>query len=151
MRLKELLHSKAILQREVDSRRLELEMTLAPVLEQIIAADKEIRESLATNLEAIRKLQSKEFGAVSITKDGYKITHTVPKKIRWDQDKLFGVYQKITSVGDDPFQWMKAEWKVGEKEYNSYPKDIQSVFAPARTVTPGEPKLEFKELEVADA
>lgn len=150
MGLRELLHSKAILQREVDSRRLELEMTLAPVLEQVAAADKEIRDLLATNLEAIRKLQSKEFGAVSITKDGYKVTETIAKKVKWDQDKLFGVFQKIQSVGDDPFQWMKAEWKVGEREFNGYPKDVQSVFAPARTVTPGDPKLEFKELEVAD-
>jgi hypothetical protein len=79
------------------------------------------------------------------------VTETIAKKVKWDQDKLFGVFQKIQSTGDDPFLWMKGEWKVGEKEYNSYPKNIQAVFAPARTVTPGEPKLEFKPMEAPDA
>jgi hypothetical protein len=46
---------------------------------------------------------------------------------------------------------MKAEFKVGEKEFNTYPKNIQAVFAPARTVTPGDPKLEFKLMEAPDA
>jgi len=149
MGLKELLHSKAILQQEVETRRAELELALAPVLAQVEAAEKEIREFLSADLAAIRKLQEKEFGAVHITKDGYRITETIPKRVRWDQEKLFGVYRTILCAGDDPFVWMKAEFKVGEKEYNTYPAPIREVFAPARTVTPGEPKIEFKPIEEA--
>lgn len=149
MGLKELLHSKAILQQEIADRRAELELSLAPVLAQVEAAEREIREFLSADLAAIRKLQEKEFGAVHITKDGYRVTETIPKKVRWDQEKLFGVYKLILGAGDDPFTWMKAEWKVGEKEYNTYPKEIQSVFAPARSVTPGEAKIEFKPIEEA--
>ena len=151
MGLKALLDSKAILQQEVTNRRAELELTLAPILAQVEAADQAIRELLTADLTAIRKLQEKEFGAVHITRDGFRVTETIGKKVKWNQDKLFGVFQKIQSVGDDPFQWMKAEWKVGEKEYNAYPKNIKAVFAPARTVTPGEPKLEFKLMEAPDA
>lgn len=149
MGLKELLHRKAILQLEVANRRAEFELTLAPVLAQVEAAEKEIRDFLTPDLTAIRKLQEKEFGAVHIRKDGYQVTETIGKKVRWDQEKLFGVYRTIRDAGDDPFAWMKAEFKVGEKEYNAYPKEIQAVFAPARTVTPGEPKIEFKPLEEA--
>jgi len=151
MGLKALLDSKAILQQEVTNRRAELELTLVPILAQVEAADKAIVDLLSADLTAIRKLQEKEFGAVHITRDGFRVTETIGKKVKWNQDKLFGVFQKIQSVGDDPFQWMKAEWKVGEKEYGAYPKNIQAVFAPARTVTPGEPKLEFKLMEAPDA
>jgi len=151
MGLKALLDSKAILQQEVTNRRAELELTLVPILAQVEAADKAIVDLLSADLTAIRKLQEKEFGAVHITRDGFRVTETIGKKVKWNQDKLFGVFQKIQSVGDDPFQWMKAEFKVGEKEYGAYPKNIQAVFAPARTVTPGDPKLEFKLMEAPDA
>lgn len=151
MGLKVLLEIKAILQQEVANRRAELELTLAPVLAQVEANEKEIATLLFADLTAIRKLQEKEFGAVHITREGFRVTETIGKKVKWDQDKLFGVFQNIQSTGDDPFLWMKAEFKVGEKEFGLYPKNIQAVFAPARTVTPGEPKLEFKPVETPDA
>jgi len=115
MGLKALLESKAILQQEVTNRRAELELTLAPILAQVEATDKEIRDLLAPDLTAIRKLQQKEFGAVHIRKDGYQVTSTIGKTVKWSQDVLFGVFQKIRSAGDDPFFYMKAEWKGGEK------------------------------------
>jgi hypothetical protein len=151
MGLKALLDSKAILQQEVTNRRAELELALAPILAQVEATDKEIYDLLAPDLVAIRKLQQKEFGAVHVTKDGYRVVETIQKKVRWDQEKLFGVFHVIQSTGDNPFDWMKAEFKVGEKEYGAYPKNIQAVFAPARTVTPGDPKLGFKPVEAPDA
>jgi len=147
MGLKELLASKAILQLEVANRRAELELTLAPVLAQVAATDKEIHDLLAPDLAAIRGLQQKEYGAVHVRKDGYQVTQTIGKTVKWSQDVLFGVFQKIQSAGDDPFSYMKAEWKVGEKEYNAYPPEIKAVFAPARTVVPRPPTIEFKELE----
>lgn len=151
MGLKELLQRKTALLQEAADIRATIEPALITVQEQIVATEKELNELLSADLVSIRKLQEKEFGAVHITKDGYRVTETIPKKVKWDQEKLFGVFQKIQSAGDNPFSWMKAEFKVGEKEYNTYPKEIQSVFAPARTVTPGEPKVEFKELEAANA
>ena len=150
MGLKALLDSKAILQQEVTNRRAELELTLAPILAQVEAADKEIRDLLAPDLTAIRKLQEKEFGAVHISLDGFRVTSTISKQVRWDQDLLTGVYRTILNAGDDPLSYMKAKWAVGEREFGAYPKNIQAVFAPARTVTPSEPKLEFKSMEAPE-
>lgn len=79
------------------------------------------------------------------------MTETIPKTVKWDQDKLFGVFHKIQSTGDNPFDWMKAKWTVGEKEFAGYPKNIAAVFAPAREVSKGDPKLEFKLMEAPDA
>ena len=151
MGLKELLQRRDALNLEAKRIMDSIQAQLDGVGSQLNETEKEISAYLAEGLTAIRKLQEKEFGAVHITKDGFRVTETIPKKVKWDQEKLFGVYRKILDTGDDPFAWMKAEWKVGEKEYGAYPKGIQAVFAPARTVTPGEPKIEFKELEVANA
>jgi len=151
MSLKVLLELKAKLQQEAQEIQASIEPALAIVREQMATADQAIRELITADLTAIRKLQEKEFGAVHITRDGFRVTETIGKKVKWDQARLFGVFYKIQSTGDNPFDWMKAEFKVGEKEYNAYPKNIKAVFAPARTVTPGEPKLEFKLMEAPDA
>ena len=151
MSLKVLLELKAKLQQEAQEIQASIEPALAIVREQVANADKAIHELVISDLTSIRKLQGKEFGAVHVTKDGYRVTENISKKVRWDQEKLFGVFHKIQSTGDNPFDWMKAEFKVGEKGFNSYPKNIQAVFAPARTVTPGDPKLEFKSVEAPDA
>ena len=151
MGLKELLERRALLNQEAK----EITATIQPKLEDVgirlTEVEKEITALLSVDLTAIRKLQEKEYGAVHITREGFRVTETIAKKVKWDQEKLFGVFHKIQSTGDNPFDWMKAEFKVGEKEYGAYPKNIQAVFAPARTVTPSEPKLEFKLMEAPDA
>lgn len=151
MGLKELLERRAALNREAAGLMDFIRPALDSVGEQLTATEKEITALLSTDLIAIRKLQQKEYGAVNITRDGFRVTETISKKVKWDQEKLFGVFHKIQSTGDNPFDWMKAEFKVGEKEFGAYPKNIQAVFAPARTVTPSEPKLEFKPVETPDA
>jgi hypothetical protein len=147
MGLKELLQRRAALNLEAKKITESISGQLEDVGARLNDVEKEITALLSPDLSAIRKLQEKEFGAVHITRDDYRVTETIPKKVKWDQEKLFGIYRVIRDSGDDPFAWMKAEWKVGEKEFNTYPREIQSVFAPARTVTPGDPKIEFKPLD----
>ena len=151
MGLKELLERRAALNQEAARIMESIKSALDSVGERLTATEKEITALLSADLMAIRKLQGKEYGAVNITREGFRVTETIDKKVKWDQEKLFGVFHKIQSTGDNPFDWMKAEFKVGEKEYGAYPKNIQAVFAPARTVTPGDPKLGFKPVEAPDA
>jgi len=151
MGLKELLERRAALNQEAAGIMESIKPALDSLGERLTATEKEITALLSVDLIAIRKLQQKEYGAVNITRDGFRVTETISKKVKWDQEKLFGVFHKIQSTGDNPFDWMKAEFKVGEKEFGAYPKNIQAVFAPARTVTPSDPKLEFKPVETPDA
>jgi len=151
MGLIELLERRAALNGEAKGIMESIKPALDSLGERLTAVEKAITALLSADLIAIRKLQQKEYGAVTITRDGFRVTETVAKKVKWDQEKLFGVFHKIQSTGDNPFDWMKAEFKVGEKEYGAYPKNIQAVFAPARSVTPGDPKLEFKSVEAPDA
>jgi hypothetical protein len=150
MGLKELLGRREVLNRKADEIMATIQPQLDAVGKQLVETEREIRELVFADLTAIRKLQQKEYGAVNITRDGFRVTETIAKKVKWDQEKLFGVFHKIQSTGDNPFEWMKAEFKVGEKEFGAYPKNIQAVFAPARTVTPSEPKLEFKPVEAPE-
>ena len=150
MGLKELLERRTALNQEAAGIMESIKPALDSLGERLTATEKEITALLSADLTAIRKLQGKEFGAVHVTKDGYRVTENISKKVRWDREKLFGVFHKIQSTGDNPFDWMKAEFKVGEKEYGAYPKNIQAVFAPARTVTPSDPKLEFKLVEAPE-
>ena len=150
MGLKELLERRTALNQEAARIMESIKSALDSVGERLTATEKEITALLSADLMAIRKLQGKEYGAVNITREGFRVTETIDKKVKWDQEKLFGVFHKIQSTGDNPFDWMKAEFKVGEKEYGAYPKNIQAVFAPARTVTPSDPKLEFKLVEAPE-
>jgi len=150
MGLKELLERRTALNQEAAGIMESIKSALDSVGERLTATEKEITALLSADLMAIRKLQGKEYGAVNITREGFRVTETIDKKVKWDQEKLFGVFHKIQSTGDNPFDWMKAEFKVGEKEYGAYPKNIQAVFAPARTVTPGDPKLGFKPVEAPE-
>ena len=150
MGLKELLERRTALNQEAAGIMESIKPALDSLGERLTATEKEITALLSADLTAIRKLQGKEFGAVHVTKDGYRVTENISKKVRWDQEKLFGVFHVIQSTGDNPFDWMKAEFKVGEKEFGAYPKNIQAVFAPARTVTPSDPKLEFKLVEAPE-
>ena len=124
MGLRELLGRKELLNRKADEIMATIQPQLDSIGEQLVETEKEIQALLSADLIAIRKLQEKEFGAVHITRDGFRVTETIGKKVRWDQAQLYGVFHKIQSTGDNPFDWMKAEFKVGEKEFDAYPKNI---------------------------
>ena len=145
--LSELLSRKAAFQQQAEDLRKSIEPALEEIAIAVRAVDEAIDAMLAVDLSQMRKLQAKEFGAVHFTRDGYRVTQTIPKRVKWDQDQLRAVFDRIQASGDNPFNWMKAEWKVGEKDFLAYPKEIQAVFSPARTVIPGDPKIEFKLIE----
>lgn len=122
---------------------------ITPLQEQISAINIDIEHTIAQKLADIRSLQGKEFGAVNITMDGYKVTETVPKKVEWDQSKLLALFDAILTAGDKPSNYMKMELKVEEKNYDKMIPEVKAMFADCRTVKPGRPSVKFE--EVADA
>jgi hypothetical protein len=144
--LKELMQKKADLEQEMKSL---YEKHISPVQEQISAINIDIEHMLAGKLADLRKLQAKEFGAINLTFDGYKVTETVPKKVEWDQQKLNDLFDRIAGAGDDPRAYMKVELKIGEKEYKEFVPEVKALFAEARTVKPGKATIAFQ--EVVDA
>ena len=133
--LKELLQRKA----ELDEKMASLKQDLNDVM-------CDIQDVLAIQLTEIRKMQSKEFGAVNITVEGFKVTETIPKKVDWDQDKLGELFMIIMEHGDKPSNYMRMELDVPEKMFESMQPEIKEMFNEARTVKSGKATYKFEEV-----
>lgn len=144
--LKRLIAQRADLEAQVKAIH---DAQIAPLQEQISAINIDIEHVISPKLVDVRSLQKKEFGAVNITMDGFKITETVPKKVEWDQSKLLDLFDAIITAGDKPSNYMKMELKVAEKDYDKMIPEVKAMFADCRTVKPGRPSVKFE--EVADA
>lgn len=130
--------------KDLIKQKEELELALEEIRQRLSEIMIDIEHAIATPVADIRRLQGKEFGAVNITMDGFKITETIPKKVEWDQEIMNNIYDRIHAVGDDPRRWMKVKMEVAEKQFDSFPEDVRAVFMEARTVKPGKPTIKWE-------
>ena len=128
------------------SRKAEIEASMAALQQSCAELQQQIEEMLAGRLADLRNLQGKEFGAVNLVFDGFKITETITKKVEWDQDKLADLFGKIMAAGDKPSDFMRMRLDVPEKLFAEFPDQIKAVFADARTVKGSRPTLKFEEV-----
>jgi hypothetical protein len=136
MALKDLLQKKE-----------EIEARMATLQDELSSLNIEIGEMISQKLVDLRGLTGKEFGAVHLNFDGFKVTETVPKKVDWDQEKLTDLYDRITAAGDNPRTYMKMKLEIGERQYDSFAQEVKAIFAEARTVKPGKPQLKFEAIQ----
>lgn len=132
--------------KELLKQRAELEEQMKAIQESIQAINIDIEHAIAAQVEDIRRLQGKEFGAVNLLCDGIKVTETIPKKVEWDQEKMLNLYDAIALAGDNPRSYMKVKLEVGEKQYESFVPEVQLLFSDCRTVKPGKAQLRFEEV-----
>lgn len=104
--------------------------------------EKELSELLAMDIEDQLKHSDYGTGTVTVKTDGYTIKATVPKKVKWDQEKLLALHDRIIAHGDDPRAYMKAEFKVSEASFKNWPENIQNAFIDCREI--GQGKVTFK-------
>lgn len=76
------------------------------------------------------------------------VTVTVPKKIKWNQEKLNAASETLISWGEDPTNYVEFEIKVSERKYDAWPPAVRDVFTPARTVEPGKPVIKLEPQKV---
>jgi len=141
--LKELIAKRTDLENQIKAI---YDTQIVPLQDQISDINIDIDHIIAPKLVDIRSLQKKEFGAVNITLDGYKVTSTIPKKVEWDQAKLLALFDTILQSGDKPSNYMRMELKVAEKDYAGFVPEIKAVFAEARTVKPGNASVKIEEV-----
>lgn len=133
--LKQLIDEMA----EIDARANAIKQEKVECQTRIDAAiDETVRQA--------RDIQGKDTGTVNVLIDGIEVKHTISKKVLWDQEILFDVFQKIYSSGDKPGDYMKMSFSVPEKLYDGFQPAIKAHFSPARTVQAGTIKTEFKEV-----
>lgn len=84
-----------------------------------------------------RAAMAKDTGTVRIDDNGVTIIADLPKKIEWNQQELSDLVSRIRAGGEDPRDYVDITFKVSERKYASWPRSIQKLFEPARTVCTG--------------
>jgi len=138
MTLKELLIKREELEKKL---REVAEATTLPIEAEIQGLSEQIGNQAT---ELVKAVQDKDTGTFTTTDDGVIVKASVGKTVKWDQGKLAAIYNKIKESGDDPAQYIKAEYSVPENYYKGWPEQVKTVFLPARTVIPKKPTFTFE-------
>lgn len=138
---------------QVDSLSLDLiEMLLEEVAEQkafVKNADEKLFGTLdrrfSQKAAEARKADDRDTGTVTIDAGhGWRVKADLPKRVSWSQPLLAEAESKLRDQWEeDPAEYIITERKVAESKYNAWPKSIQRLFAPARTVGTGKPSYEL--------
>lgn len=87
-----------------------------------------------------RAEENKDTGTVRFEDNGFVIVADLPKRVKWDQDKLKHAVEIIrTGWGDDPAEYVKVKLDVSEAAFANWPRPVRELFVPARTVETGRP------------
>ena len=122
-------------------------MTNEEVLAEI--ADLRERKKLIAAREAVlveqlafkyREQLIGNFGTVNV--DGIKFN--VPKRVKWDQELLSAIYDRLKSGNEDPTEYIKVSFDVPENKYKNWPEFIRAEFEPARTVEAGKVSIKLE-------
>ena len=102
-----------------------------------------LAESVADSVH--QQLSDKDYGCgtATINTDAYKVKVVISKDVKYDQEKLADLFDKIRQSGEDPFEYIKVKYDVSETAYKNWPSNIRQAFEPARTVEPSKPKITF--------
>jgi hypothetical protein len=123
---------------------------LSFLLEDLDAAANELAQAesiLRTGLDrrygaraaALRRAEGRDTGTVRIEDGDYVVVADLPKKVRWDQERLAALVAEIRAAGEDPADYVATELKVSERAYGAWPSSIRAAFESARTVSAGKP------------
>lgn len=92
-----------------------------------------------------RAEEAKDTGTVRFDDNGFVVIAELPKRVKWNQDKLRHAGEIIrTGWGDDPADYIKTKLDVSEAAYANWPRPVRELFTPARTVETGRPVYRIK-------
>ncbi|WP_310533171.1 hypothetical protein [Novosphingobium sp.] len=78
------------------------------------------------------------------TDGDFDIKVTVPKTVSWDQPRLASAIATIRDEWEgDPAEYVETKLSIMERKFDAWPAPIRDLFAPARTVKAGKPKIEI--------
>jgi hypothetical protein len=91
-----------------------------------------------------RAAQEKDTGTVRLEDNGFVVVADLPKRIKWDQQKLKELVELIRSGwGEDPTGYVKIKYDISERAYEAWPPMLRELFSPARTVETGKPSYDL--------
>ena len=85
------------------------------------------------------------YGKATFIDGDYTIDVETPKNVKWDDDAMKAGEAVIRDDWkEDPEEYITYTRKIPEATFNAWPKAIQNVFSPARTIKPGKCKISIK-------
>ena len=91
-----------------------------------------------------RAAQEKDTGTVRFEDNGIIVVADLPKRVKWDQQRLKELVELIrSSWGENPADYVKVKFEVSERAYEAWPPMLQEIFTPARTVETGKASYEL--------
>ncbi len=91
-----------------------------------------------------RAEQDKDTGTVRFEDNGFTVVADLPKRVKWDQQRLKELVELIASSwGEDPSDYVNVKFDVSERAYEAWPPRLKELFTPARTVETGKPAYEL--------
>jgi hypothetical protein len=131
---------------------------LADLVHQLVAMQDRVK-AIKTILDAgideryselaadLRTAEGKDTGTARIEDGEFMITANLPKRAKWDQEKLVEILNGMDAESAQHFA--KIEYKVDERKFTAAPPGIQTMLSEARTVETGKPSYKIEEM--ADA
>lgn len=90
----------------------------------------------------------KDTGTIRFEDNGFVVIADLPKRVKWDQDKLRHAAEIIRSGwGDDPTDYVKTKLDVSEAAFANWPRPVRELFMPARTVETGRPSYRVETIK----
>jgi hypothetical protein len=87
-----------------------------------------------------------DLGTTRIEDGHYDVVVTTPKKVKWDADLVEEIETLLRDQWqEDPSDYIVTKRTVEENKYKAWPKTIQELFNPARTVSAGKRTFKFEE------
>ena len=129
----------------INATLAEINAQAAAVLEQLTEVEESIKIEIAGPVAEARRLAAKNTGTVDVLVQGVMVKHCVDKRVVWDQEKLAALRARIAEYGDEPDAYMRSKttYSVPEKDYKFFPEPVRAIFAEAREVKAGTPKITF--------
>src|SRR3954468_13736026 len=94
-----------------------------------------------------RAEEAKDTGTVRFEDNGFVVIAELPKRVKWDQDKLRHAGEIIrTGWGDDPADYIRTKIEVSEAAFANWPRPVRELFKPARTVETGRPAYRIESI-----
>jgi len=91
-----------------------------------------------------RAAMEKDTGTVRFEDNGFIVVADLPKRVKWDQQRLKEVVELIRSGwGENPADYVKVKFEVSERAYDAWPARLKELFAGARTVETGRPSYDL--------
>jgi len=89
--------------------------------------------------------EGKDFGTATIAEGNSRFKINIPKKVKWDNDKLQKAFEEMNP--DDANHFAKVTFSVDERVYTAAHKKIKDMLEPCRVTEMGKFKIDRIEEE----